>query len=318
MMPEALLPSNGLAIALFAGFAMFVSVLSVIRALAPADHVSARARSHALRRTELRASLSAKRSRRRERPMGLIRELIRILELHRGDDAKAAGGLLVQAGWRSPDATTIFLAIRLATPLALSLIAYAAAPLIFGDVEWLTRMFIAVAGILAGAYLPKALLKNTIKRRQQQILKGLPDALDLLVICAEAGLSLDAAIRRVGREIGVTAPELADELGLTAVELSFLPDRREALRNLARRVATPQIESLINTLGQTEKYGTPLAHALRILSQDFRSARMMKAEQRAARLPAILTVPMIVFILPPLFIVLIGPAIVQVLTISTG
>jgi tight adherence protein C len=248
--------------------------------------------------------------------MGLARELIRLLKLHRSEDAKAAASLLVQAGWRSQDATTIFLAIRLATPLASSLLAYAAAPALLDEVEWLTRMLVAVGGILAGAYLPKMLLKNFIKRRQHQVAKGLPDGLDLLVICVEAGLSLDAAIRRVGREIGPTSPELADEFGLTAVELSFLPDRREALRGLARRVAIAQVESLVNTLGQTEKYGTPLAQALRVLSQDFRATRMMKAEQRAARLPAILTVPMIAFILPPLFIVLIGPAIVQVLEVS--
>jgi tight adherence protein C len=150
------------------------------------------------------------------------------------------------------------------------------------------------------------------------VLGGLPDALDLFVICTEAGLSLDAAVTRVGREIGGSCPELADELGLTAIELGFLPDRRDALLNLARRVAAPQVRGLVNTLVQTEKYGTPLAQSLRVLAAEFRDTRMMKAEEKAARLPAILTVPMIAFILPPLFVVLLGPAIVQVTKAHLG
>lgn len=312
MMPEFLLPTNSFSMALFAGVAMFVSVLSVARAFTPTDNIGARARSHARRREELRASTLAKPSRRRQRPIGFVRQLIRLLKLHQSEDARKAATLLSQAGWRSPDATSVFLAIRLGSPVILALAAYAAAPALVGEQLQTVRLFIGVGGMLTGAYLPKILLKNIIQRRQQKVFKGLPDALDLLVICTEAGLSLDAAIRRVGAEIGANSPELSDELGLTAVELSFLPDRREALNNFARRLPMPQIESMVNTLAQTERYGTPLADALRVLSQDFRVARMMKAEQRAARLPATMTVPMMVFILPPLFVVLIGPAIVEV------
>jgi tight adherence protein C len=205
-----------------------------------------------------------------------------------------------------------------ASPLLLALAAYAVAPLLRPDAGGFSRLTIAALGAVAGAYLPMVLLKNAIKRRQIKLLKGLPDALDLFVICAEAGLSLDAAVSRVGREIGPSAPELADELGLTAIELGFLPDRREALNNLARRTAMPQVRGLVNTLVQTEKYGTPLAQSLRVLASEFRDTRMMKAEEKAARLPATLTVPMILFVLPPLFIILIGPAIIQVLSTSFG
>jgi tight adherence protein C len=141
----------------------------------------------------------------------------------------------------------------------------------------------------------------------------LPDGLDLLVICAEAGLSLDAALNRVSRELGLSSPDLADELGLTAVELGFLPNRRQALMNLTKRTNLPPIRGVVNTLVQTERYGTPLAHSLRVLSAEFREERMLKAEEKAAKLPATLTVPMILFILPTLFCVLIGPAIIQVL-----
>lgn len=314
MIPLNLLSFDSTMVAIAAGGAMFISLLSVMRALAPADGVAARARSHARRRGELRAAWLTERGPKRRRSVGFAKRLVESLKLHGSKEADEASSQLVRAGWRSPDATTIFLAIRLGSPLALGLASYFLAPHLAPDLAFTSRIFAAFAGIIAGAYLPKILVQNLIRRRQQKILKGLPEALDLLVICADAGLSLDAAIKRVGAEIGPTSPELADEIGLTAVELSFLPDRRKALANLSKRVPIAQIEALVNTLAQTEKYGTPLAQALRVLSQDFRASRMMRAEQKAARLPAVMTVPMMVFILPPLFIVLIGPAIVEALS----
>jgi tight adherence protein C len=125
-------------------------------------------------------------------------------------------------------------------------------------------------------------------------------------------LSLDATLQRVSRELGRTWPELADEFSLTAVEIGFMPDRRQALENLSVRCFLPGIRAMVNTLSQTEKYGTPLSESLRVLSAELRTERMLKAEEKAARLPATLTVPMILFILPPLFVVLIGPAILSV------
>jgi tight adherence protein C len=181
------------------------------------------------------------------------------------------------------------------------------------DLSALMKLTGTIAGAVSGAYTPVFMLRRLIKRRQGRIRRQLPDGLDLLVICAEAGLSLDAALNRVARDLGPAAPHLADEFGLTAVELGFLPNRRQALQNLARRTDLPSIRGVVNTLVQTERYGTPLASALRVLAAEFREERMLKAEEKAARLPAILTVPMIVFILPTLFIVLIGPAIVRVI-----
>jgi tight adherence protein C len=143
--------------------------------------------------------------------------------------------------------------------------------------------------------------------------KALPDGLDLLVICAESGLSLDAALDRVANEIGAASPALGEELSLTSIELGFLPERRQALLNLNRRTNLPSIRGVVNTLLQTEKYGTPLSQSLRVLANEFRDQRLLKAEEKAARLPATLTVPMIMFILPVLFIVLIGPAIIKVM-----
>jgi tight adherence protein C len=151
-------------------------------------------------------------------------------------------------------------------------------------------------------------LDNMVSKRVAAIRKGLPDALDLLVICAEAGLTVDAAFGRVSKELGRAYPEAGDEFALTAIELGFLTDRRSAFENLASRVPLDSVKGVVTTMIQTEKYGTPLASALRVLSAEFRHERMMRAEEKAARLPAIMTVPLILFILPVLFIVILGPA----------
>lgn len=166
--------------------------------------------------------------------------------------------------------------------------------------------------VLIMFFLPDIWIKHKRKARQMALERSLPDGLDLLVICAEAGLSLDAALKRVADEFANAVPELSEELFLTAIELSFLPNRRQALINLAERVDIADFRGVVATLVQTEKYGTPLAQALRTLSAEFREHRLLAAEEKAARLPAVLTVPMILFILPALFIVLGGPAFLKV------
>jgi tight adherence protein C len=166
-----------------------------------------------------------------------------------------------------------------------------------------------LAGLVAFSYkAPDIWLKNKVNKRSDAVRKGLPDALDLLVICAEAGLTVDAAFNRVAKELGKAYPELGDEFGLTAIELGFLNERRNAFENLAERVDLEAVRGVVTTMIQTEKYGTPLASALRVLSAEFRNERMMRAEEKAARLPAIMTVPLILFILPVLFVVILGPA----------
>lgn len=175
------------------------------------------------------------------------------------------------------------------------------------------KMLLALGAVVLGAYAPDIFVKNTATKRRKAMQKGVPDALDLLVICAEAGQSLDSAFVRVSREFGPSCPQLAEELSLTSVELGLMPERRMALDNLNKRTDLPAIRALVNALLQTEKYGTPLAQTLRVLAAEYRNERMLKAEAKAARLPAILTVPMIIFILPPLFIVLIGTALLRVM-----
>lgn len=297
-----------------AAMATFTVVVILYRAFLPNDAMNARARAHAKRRTELRSQLlSPTRSAGRAKSVVAVRGLLERLKLTRSEEGRKASELLARAGWRSPDALTMFLGMRLGTPVGLGLLIFLLLPAWFHGLSPLLHALGAFGGVLVGAHAPTLFVNNTIGSRGQKIQRGLPDALDLFVICAEAGLSLEAALTRVAREIGPNAPELADELGLTAIELGFLPNRRDALANLAKRVETPSIRGLVNTLAQTEKYGTPLAQALRVLAAEFRNMRMMKAEEKAARLPAILTVPMIMFILPPLFIILLGPAIIQVL-----
>jgi tight adherence protein C len=306
--------SGETAIEIAAGLANFLAILAIYRAFAPDNSVNARARIHAKRRSELRADLlSSTRAARRQKSVGALRSLLDRLKLTRGEETRKASELLAQAGWRSHDALTIFLSLRLGLPLGLGLLAYILAPGLSSHMSPAIRALIAMVGIVTGSFAPTFFVKNAAQKRRQKIQRGLPDALDLFVICAEAGLSLDAAVGRVAREIGANSPELADELGLMAIELGFLPNRRDALTNLTKRIDMASIRGLVNTLAQTERYGTPLAQSLRVLASEFRNTRMMKAEEKAARLPATLTVPMIVFILPPLFVVLIGPAVIQVL-----
>ena len=164
--------------------------------------------------------------------------------------------------------------------------------------------------------LPEIYIKNVTARRRE-ILNGLlPEGLDLLTICVEAGLSIDAAFRRVSREMRSSMPELAMEFEMTAIELTYLPDRQQALENLSERSDSPAVAALVNALRQTEKYGTPLAASLRILSQEFRQTRASKAEEKGARMPALMTLPLMVFILPTLITVLLAPAILQAVALT--
>ncbi len=216
---------------------------------------------------------------------------------------------LARAGWRGRDAVVTYLFAKLALPLLAGLFfAFFVYAILPDSLPPVVKITILLATCLLALFLPDIWISNVAQRRQEVIRKALPDAFDLLVICAEAGLSLDASLDRVAKEMGTTCVALADELGLTAVELSFLPDRHKALAGLADRVPLAGLRALVNTLVQTERYGTPLADSLRVLSQEMRYERMMKAEEKGARLPALLTLPMVLFILPPLFVVLVGPA----------
>lgn len=243
--------------------------------------------------------------------VSILRRLADSLKLTRGAEAEKNASLLTQAGWRSREALVVYVGIRLILPCTLtSLAIILTAPFIDSGFKEAT---VGACTAIFATYLPPLVLQRIIAGRQHRFYKALPDALDLLMICAESGQGIDGALTRVAREFRRFMPEMSDELQLTALELGFLPNRRDALVNLAKRVNIPGVRTLTNTLIQTERYGTPLTQAMRVMGAELREERMMKAEEKAAKLPAIMTIPMIVFILPAMFLVLVGPAVVQVI-----
>ena len=175
------------------------------------------------------------------------------------------------------------------------------------------EIILPVLGAYIGLKLPAWIVRRARKKRYLAVQRALSDTLDLMTICAEAGLTLGTALTRVSKELSLPYPEMAEELSITSMELSFLPERNKALINLASRVKLPEVRGITSVLIQTEKYGTPIAQALRVLSAEFREARMLRAENKAARLPAMMTVPMIIFILPTLFVIIIAPAAVKIM-----
>lgn len=310
---------NETGIAILGGLGVFATVIALGRAFVPHDPMVARLQSHKKRREALLAEIIAdkqpeKEKKAKQASINFLRPYLERLKLTRGDEARRTVDQLAQAGWRSRDMLVIFQAARMIAPFLGGAGGIFVLSLMGGERTLMTHVLVAAGGVIAGGYAPVVYLRNVIQNRYKKLRTQLPDGLDLLVICAEAGLSLDAGLTRVARELGPSTPELADELGLAAIELGFLPNRRQALLNLIKRADLPPIRAVVNTLMQTERYGTPLAHSLRVLAAEFRDERLMRAEEKAARLPAIMTVPMILFILPTLFIVLIGPAIIQALT----
>lgn len=308
-------------IAMLCGAAAFAVVVLIWNALLERDPLPAdRLRDIVERKNELGEERQKKLSRRASlQQISLMKKVVNWFKLARGKRFNELRLKLARAGYRSRDSMFVFLFFKLALMggLAFVCVFFLLILRIGGVPPGLGILAALFAGVM-GWMLPDVFLKNQTQKREDILRKAMPDALDLLVICAEAGLSLDAGFDRVSREIGQGSPELAEEIGLTAVELNFLPDRTKALQGLSERVPLPGVVALVNTLLQTEKYGTPLAQALRVLSAEMRDERMMRAEEKAAKLPAILTVPMIVFILPPLFVVLIGPAAIKVTEAIVG
>jgi len=221
---------------------------------------------------------------------------------------------LVQAGYRGQAAYITFLFFRMAAPIAALLFAvFYVFVLVELNQPPLVKVGICLAATYAGLQLPSLMLKNQIARRQLQIRRAFPDALDLLLICVESGMSVEAAFRKVSQEIGNQSIALAEELTLTTAELSYLQDRRQAYENLGKRTDLEGVRAVCVSLQQAERYGTPLGQTLRVMAQENRDMRMMEAEKRAAALPPKLTVPMILFFLPVLFVVILGPAAIRVM-----
>lgn len=290
-------------------------LIAIYTAVTIRDPMTKRVKALEGRREELKLGLvtaSAKKRQslvRKTNTTDKVRETLGNMKVLQDSQVVEMQQKLAWAGFRNKEVAVILIGLRMILPVVLGTVA---AILLYGIEIYPDWQFKRVAALGAALFLgykgPEIYLSNIAGKRTDAIRKGLPDALDLLVICAEAGLTVDAAFNRVAKELGRAYPELGDEFALTAIELSFLNERKKAFDNLAFRVNLEAVKGVVTTMVQTERYGTPLASALRVLSAEFRNERMMRAEEKAARLPAIMTVPLIMFILPVLFIVILGPA----------
>jgi len=305
-----------LAAALFA----FATIVTLGLPLIERDNLGARLKSVAERREELRARHHAaldKRGSLRVEPSNLMKSTLdrfRLTNLLESEDSRDK---LARAGYRGPAPLIAFMFFRFVMPgiVFVVVLLYLFALTHF---HWsvMMKLSAAVGGAVLGYYLPDIFVSNMTARRQQSIMRAFPDALDLMLICVESGMSIESAFGKVGGEIGTQSAELAEELGLTTAELSYLPDRSQAFDNLARRCGHSGVKAVAIALNQAEKYGTPMGQALRVAAQENREMRMQEAERKAASLPAKLTVPMIIFFLPCLFVVILGPAIMKIMHLN--
>lgn len=295
-----------------AAVAAFAAVMTVVLPLLERNTLGTRMKAVSERREELRARHHAalnKKTQLRTAPVGFMKQTVDQLKLSNILESPNTREKLAQAGFRGQAPLITFMFFRFAMPPIVFVVA-----LIYlfflTHFHWtgLMKTGAALGAALLGFYLPDMFVSNKIQRRQESIMRAFPDALDLLLICVESGMSIEAAFTRVAAEIGVQSVELAEEFGLTTAELSYLPDRRLAFENLAKRCGHSGVKAVAAALNQAEKYGTPLGSALRVTAQENREMRMQEAEKKAAALPAKLTVPMIVFFLPCLFVVILGPA----------
>ena len=305
--------------AVFAAIAVFATVVTIGQAFFERDRLAARIRSVALEREAIRARerarLVSKASRvsLRNEPKAYMRQIVEGFNLRKALADEGTVNRLRMAGYRGQAPLVVFLFARLVLPLVLFVVAlvyiFALANL---DQPPIIKILIALLVAYVGFYAPNLYVSNVISKRQQSIRRAWPDALDLLLICVESGMAAEPSFRKVSEEIGVQSVPLAEELSLTTAELSYLQDRRQAYENLAARTGLEPVKSVMTALVQAERYGTPLGQALRVLAQESRDQRMSAAEQKAAALPPKLTVPMILFFLPVLFAVIMGPAMIQI------
>ena len=301
----------------FVGILAFATIVTLGVPMLERGGLDDRLKSVAKRREELRArhhaALNAKRGALRIETNSMMKATLDRFKLSNILEGENSREKLAMAGYRGQAPLVTFMFFRFVMPFIVFAVTLFYLFLIM-HLSWppMQKVAAAFVGALVGFYLPDLFVNNIIARRQQSIMSAFPDALDLLLICVESGMSIESAFTRVAGEIGTQSAELAEELALTTAELSYLPDRRMAFDNLAKRCGHPGVKSVATALNQAEKYGTPLGQALRVTATENREMRMQEAERKAASLPAKLTVPMIIFFLPCLFVVIMGPAIIQI------
>jgi len=317
-------PQNLLSIGV--GIAVFASVLTLLGSLTGGQRLDKRMKAVGERREELK-----RRSRQaikggpantatlRHSDEGFKKRVVERLNLTQLLEDPKVAEYMVQAGFRGPRPLTTFYFFRFATPFIFMVLAAVYLFLIndFGF-NLTLKLCALVFAAAAGFYAPNLYVQNVIAKRKQSIVAAFPDSLDLLLICVESGMSIEAAIQKVSQEVGSQSIELAEELSLLSAELSYLPDRRMAYEGMAKRTNHPGVRAVATAMTQAETYGTPLGNALRVMAKENRELRLAAAEKKAAALPAQLTVPMIVFFLPVLFVVILGPAIINIQDMMKG
>jgi len=302
--PQFLIP-------MFAAISVFATVVTLMAPLFERDKLGARIKAVALERDQIRAR---QRATLRNEAKPFMRRIVDRLNLRKALADSGTTSKLSMAGFRGQAPLIGFLFARATLPILFFAMALF---YLFALSEWdqpgPIKFLVALGFGFLGFYAPILYLSNIVKKRQLSIQRAWPDALDLMLICVESGMSSEAAFRKVSEEIGVSSVALAEELTLATAELSYLQERRQAYENLSARTGLESVKSVMTSLIQAERYGTSLGTALRVLSQESRNQRMNLAEKKAAALPPKLTVPMILFFLPVLLAVIVGPATIQLL-----
>lgn len=301
-----------------ASIAAFATVVTLGLPYMSSDRLGSRMKAVAAQRAELRqkydsVSRGPRAGQVHSAQVSFMRHILDVLQLERFVASEGMKEKLARAGYRGSGPLITFMFFRFAGPP----IVFAACLIwLFGisNLNWPLngKLVVAAASALFGYYLPDLYVSNRTQARRASVMRAFPDGLDLLLICVESGMSIEAAFSRVGQEIGVQSVELAEELGITTAELSYLPSRRQAFQNLADRTGHTGVKAVTAALIQSEKYGTPLGQALRVAAQENRQMRMAEAERKASALPSKLTVPMILFFLPCLFVVVLGGAMLKI------
>ncbi len=307
---------------LLAAVGAIATVITLAMPLLAPDLLSKRMKSVAIEREKMRQRERERLARGdrislRKSPKQYMQTIVERFNLRKWVGQEEARALLVQAGYRGQAPYVTFLFFRLVMPvIALVVSLFYVFVVLKLDQPPMLKLAMCIGATYLGMHLPALFIKNKITRRQLSIKRAFPDALDLLLICVESGNSIEAAFKRVSLEIGIQSIPLAEELTLTTAELSYLQDRRQAYENLAKRTNLEGVKSVCMALQQAERYGTPLAQTLRVMAQENRDMRMSEAEKKAAGLPPKLTVPMILFFLPVLFVVILGPAGIRVMQMN--
>jgi len=307
---------------IFVAIAVFATILTLTMPLLSTDKLKTRIKNVSTERDRLRKEHMSRLEREktqgtlRTAPKGFMKQLVDQLNLRKALEGEGTKEMLKMAGLRGQAPLFTFLFFRFIMPFVF--MGVAAFYLFFVNDHNMTQM-IRIAAIFgagfAGFYAPNVFVQNLITRRQESIKRAFPDSLDLLLICVESGMSIEAAFGRVGQEIGAQSVEMAEEMSLTTAELSYLQERQQAYSNLAKRTGLPGVKAVATSLMQAERYGTPLGTALRVMAQENRDMRMAEAEKKAAALPPKLTVPMIAFFLPVIFVVILGPAAIKIMAL---